>query len=296
MGRIRELDDLENESGEIAGRWRLDDQHRLFYRAKGKSERMEVEASLVAAEPDALVVSMMQKKENGNVVTSLARLEGKWRANDRNEIEFEAAYQSGKSSLLQFGAAWSLNDSHELIYTRRKKFLKTKTLERQTLVFKGSWALSEKNYLAYTLEGADDASFRFRGAFQTKNIQGSRSALKFQLGADIKGGKPRARDPISKTAFRSITFFGKWKVAEDLSLEFSLECADGKKRTLRFGAEFRLTQDLTVAAHLLSWRGEPLGIEVVFNREILDGKAEVFVRLRKMLGESAAEAGITIPW
>jgi len=75
-----------------------------------------------------------------------------------------------------------------------------------------------------------------------------------------------------------------------------MEYEDGRKRTLKFGAEFALTPDLTVAAKLINKEGDPIGIELVLTKDFLESHAQAFVRLKKTLQENAIEAGITIPW
>lgn len=107
------------------------------------------------------------------------------------------------------------------------------------------------------------------------------------MGAEAAGQKGR---------FKTLTFFGEWKLSDRLDLEFELDCEDGKKRALKFGAEFQLTENASIAAKLTTQRGDALGVEVILNRAFLRGRAQAFVRLRKSLSESAVEAGITIPW
>ena len=287
MPALKNLNDLEREGRRLAGKWNLDGRHRLSYLSDPPNEAFELEASLVAAEPDALVVSITEKQKNGKAVISLARLSGKWSANEENKIEFEVERESGRKDVLTFRGAWKVGEAHELSYTYRRRSLERKSTVIETLTFKGWWDLSEKNRLTYTFEGDSNAAFRFRGAFQTPSILAKKGEIRYQLGAEAGGRQGR---------FRTVTFFGKWKLSDQLDLEFEMECADGKKRVLRFGAEFQITEDLSVTARLTDPQRGPLGVEVVFNKEFLNGKAQAFVRLRKSLEESALEAGMTIPW
>ncbi len=287
MPKLKSLNELERKSRRITGKWNLDERHRLTYLSDPPEEAFKLEASLVAAEPEALVVSVTEKQENGKTVIRLARLSGQWHANEDNQIEFEVERESGRNDVLTFCGAWKVGDSHELIYTYRRQSLERKSTAIETLTFKGVWDFSEKNRLAYTFEGDSEAAFRFRGTFQTPSILAKKGEIRYQLGAETAGRQGK---------FRTVTFFGKWKLSNQLNLEFEMECANGKKRVFRFAAEFQITQDLGVTARLTSRQNDPLGVEVVFNKEFLNGKAQAFARLRKSLEESAVEAGVTIPW
>jgi hypothetical protein len=294
------LNDLERKGKRIKGRWKLDDRHRLTYESEDsklegkRTEEYELETSLVAAESEALVVSVTQKQENGNVVTSLARLTGTWRANEKNELEFEVERQSGKNDALTFTGSWKVGKNHEIIYGYRVRSGK-KSSKLQTLTFKGYWDLTEKSRLTYLIEGDTESAFRFRGTFQTPGILAKEGELRYQLGVEVEG-KLRTTAKSRAGSRKTITLFGKWKLSTTLELSFEIEYAGGEKREIRFGAEYALTKDLRVAAKLIDKSGDPLGIEVILTKDFLKTHAQAFVRLRKTLRESAVEAGVSIPW
>ena len=287
MPEIITLNELRRKSRQVKGEWRLDDRHRLNYKSEDEGEEFELETSFVAAEPEALVFSITEKQENGKTVTGLAKLQGAWRANDQNQIEFEVTRQSGKNDVLTFTGRWKVGANHEIIYSYRTRPLKTRNSKLQALVFKGWWDITEKNRLTYLLEGESDSAFRFRGTFQTPSILAKKGELHYQLGVEAEGKQEK---------FQTITLFGKWKLSNALELSFEIEYPQGERREIRFGAEYALTRDFTVAAKLMNKEGDPLGVEVILTREFLEGHAQAFVRLKKSLAESAVEAGITIPW
>lgn len=288
MPSLLSLNEFRRKNKAVKGRWELDSRHRLSYRAEDPSEKFEIQASLVAAEEGALVFSVAGKKEKGRQVTRLAKLSGTWRANDQNQIEFEVERESGQNDVLTFRGEWKLGSSHEIIYRWRRRSPARKTVIEETLVFNGAWDISGQNRLTYRVEGSNDNTLRFRGTFQTRSILAREGEIRYQLGAEAEM-KPARRS-------RTITFFGKWKLSNTLELFFEMDCADGKKRELCFGAEFSPSKDFTVAARLLNKKGDPLGIEVLLSREFLKGHAQAFVKLKKSLAESAVEAGVTIPW
>lgn len=299
MPKIKSLDDLKSKS---SGKWQLDNHHRLTYSSQDEQEQFELEASLVAAEPDTLVVSVTQKQERGRTVTSLVKIDGTWQANDANQIEFEVA---GQSDRLTFKGSWTLNENYELIYTYRTRKSKGRTVQLQTLTFKGFWDLSEKNRLVYLIEGDSASAFRFRGAFQTTSILAKKGEIRYLLGEKrrvspeaVPTQKMSAQVGVEaageKGRVRTITFFGKFKLSDQCELEFELECGDRKKRVLKFGAEFQVTDSSSITAQLIASNGKSLGVEVVFHKSFFEGRAQAFVRLRKTLQENAIEAGVTL--
>ncbi len=327
MPNITNLNELERKGKIIKGKWRLDNRHRLSYAAEENddpplkpwragpslgrrwTEQFELETSLVAAEPETLVVSITKKQEDGKITTSIAKLSGTWRADEHNQIEFEVERKSGKNDVLTFTGSWKLNDSQQIVYSYQQKYLKQKTTTTETLTFKGHWDISEKNRLTYLLEGSSDQSFRFRGAFQTPSILAKKGEIRYQLGGEVESKlvrkgpatnalasrRGRGAKTISRRV-RTITLFGKWKLSDSLELIFEMEYEDWHKHEIRFGAEFELGDGYTVSAKLINPEGKPFGAEVILNKEFLNGNAQAFFRLRKSLEESAIEAGITIPW
>lgn len=288
MAKIESLNELSLGSRRIRGRWQLDKRHRLLYVRDEDADQsgIELEAALVAAEADALVVAVSERQKNGRMVTRTARLQGSWRANENNQLEFEIERSSGENDVLTFRGAWKLGGSQEIIYTWRRTSLKTRTRSLETLTFKGWWNVTEDHRLTYTLQGASDDTFRFTGAFQTRSLIAKKGELRYQLGASLEG---RRRG-------RVLTLFGKWKLSKTLELVFEIDCADGRRHEMRFGAEFEIAENFSVAARMTARKGEPAGAEIIFSKEFLKSGAQGFVRLRKTLRESAVEAGVSIPW
>ena len=285
MKKMKTINELTGGGQAIGGEWSLDDRHRLSYRSADGSEQFDYETSLVAAEPGALIVSLTQKQQNGKILAQLARLEGKWQANRFNQIVFSVTRQSGKTDTLIFSGAWKLGENHEIIYSYRIAEQKRKTTRVETLTFRGRWDLTEKNALVYLMEGGSDSRFRFRAALQTQSILAKKGEIRYQIGVSGEGKKEK---------LRTLVFFGKWKLSTRLELVFEMECGGGQKQELRFGAEYALTEDLSVAAKLIDRRGAALGAEVILHQTFLQGNGQAFVRLRKVISESAVEAGVKL--
>lgn len=244
----------------------------LINRGRGK----KASASLIAAEPDALVISVTEREESKAVVTRTLRLAGIWRVNSRGDISFWLDKNEGHAGVLHFGSAWRLNDRAAIELS----------LGREKVTLDGSWDILSKNRLVYQISRGTNGTLEFRGAFQTKSIFAKKGEIRYQLGAGVSRGRRS----------RTIVLFGKWLVSRDLELSFELEDPRGKKRTLRFGGTARLGPDRTVRVDLTGRTGERLGAELVFTRDFPARDAQTFLRLKRGAGESRVEAGLSASW
>lgn len=118
--KLTRLNQLIEEGETLKGRWELDERHEVRYRREGPLEEVTVKASLVEAEPEALVVSVTEKQVGGKIVTSLFKLIGAWQLDDKNRITFEAEREFGKKDVLTFKDSWEVDKNHKLIYTYEK--------------------------------------------------------------------------------------------------------------------------------------------------------------------------------
>jgi len=288
--KLTKLSELIGSGEETKGRWEITPDHEIQYKKIGKDEEIKVRGSLVAAEPDALVIGVTKRQTDQTVVTSIYKLAGAWRLDPRNRIVFEVEREDGKKDTLTFKGAWHVGKSNQLIYTYEQTDLKRKRtpLRKITreLVFTGFWDISEENRLTYWLGADSDSAFRFRGAFQTKSVLAKKGEIRYQVGVEVVG----------KHKIQTIALFGKWKVSRNLDLSFEIETADGRKRSINFGGEYAINSDTRIAVNLKNQKGEPLGIEVILTKDIFGKDGQAFMRLQRSLEESRVEAGMRIKW
>lgn len=284
--KLTRFNQLADETETLKGHWDLNRNHEVIYQKTRKAESAALKASLIAAEPDTLVVALTGKKSAHRVVTTLLKLTGAWRLDEKNRITFEVEKESGKKDVLTFQGVWHVNRQHQVVYTYERQALKRKTKKLETLVFKGTWDLTDDHELTYTLGVDSESHFRFRGTFETKSLSAKAGEIRYQVGVEVKG----------KERIRTIALFGKWKLSRDLGLGFEIEYEDGIRKAIAFQGEYRLTENLEAAVELKSRAGKPLGLELTLTKEFLDNKGRAFVRLKKTFEESALEAGVTLPW
>ena len=288
--KLTKLSELIGSGEELKGRWEITPNHEIQYKKTGPDEEIKVRGSLVAVEPDALVIGVTKRQTDQTVVTSIYKLAGAWRLDLNNRIVFEVEREDGKKDALTFKGAWQVGRSYQLIYTYEETDLKRKrnTLRKITreLVFTGFWDISEENRLTYWLGAGSDSAFRFRGAFQTKSVLAKKGELRYQVGIEVVG----------EHRLKTIALFGKWKVSRNLDLSFEIEYADGRKRSITFGGEYAINKDTRIAVNLKNQTGKPLGIEVILTKDIFGKDGQAFVRLQRSLEESRVEAGMRIKW
>jgi len=380
--RYRKLSDLQRDVETFSGSWELSPEHELVYKERRRQtmdhrlqtaatenppaeKQASFKASIVSAEPDALVVSVTVQEDEKRITTGLVKLSGKWELDSKNRITFSVKRGLDRYDKLTFQGAWEINDNFQVTYAfstqqvlegkGKKRRRVTKVL--QELVFEGEWDISDKHCLTYLIGVDSESSFRFRGTFETSSILAKKGEIRYQavptpinwseaeIGAalaTIKKKKTKASAGIEyktsrgvkKRLTQTITFFGKWKLSDDLALSFELERADGRRSEIKVvpilsncseaeigatlttvrkkkikvsvGADMnlkklqgsgirRLLPD-EISVDLTSKEGDPLGVEVVLTKDLFDGNARTFIRFRESLKETAVEAGVRIPW
>lgn len=284
--KLTSLNELEEKEETLKGEWALGPNHELLYREREKKKEVRLKGQLVAAEPRELIFSATQKEEKGRLVTNLFKLTGSWRLDPQNRIFFEVEKESGKKDKLVFSGTWELGPHYEIIYSYETTRLKRRRKVTETLLFKGTWDLTETNRLAFQIGGDTDQTLRFRGAFQTKSILAKEGEIRYQIGVEVEGKRRK----------KTLTFFGKWKISKDLELSFEMEYERGEKRTLHFGGVYHFNEKTSLKVELKTRDRKPLGAEVIFTRDFFGKDGQFFLRLRKTFEETAAEAGVTVPW
>lgn len=278
--RVTKLNELIRDDKVIKGRWELTGGHEVRYRAESLREELELRGSLIAAEPRALVISLNEVKDDKTLAARTVKLSGQWKANARNQLQFEAVRQSGRNDVLTLKAGWDLNDRNEIVYSYRETQLKTRSKTERYLTFSGYWDFDEHRRLTYRLEADSESAFSFRGALQTTSIYAKKGEIRYQLG--IQAASQRRQ--------KTITLFGKWKLSRDLDLSFEVDHAE-RGRAIQFGCLARINDHDEITVELRTHSGRRLGAQLIWTKDILSQDAQVFVRLSRLVNESRLEAG-----
>ena len=283
--KLIKLNQILDEGNIVKGSWEITPNHEIQYKAEGKDEEIKVKGSLIAAEPIALVIAVTERQEDQNIVTSIHKIIGTWRADAKNRLVFDVEKESGKKDRLTFKGKWEIGKANEIVYTYEQTNLKSKEKESHEISFSGYWDIADKNRLTYWLSADSDSGFRFRGAFQTQSILAKKGEIRYQIGVEAKG----------KREIKSIALFGKWKFSRALELSFEIE-GSGPKNIITFGGEYHLDEDKQITVNLKSQGGKSLGVEVIFTKDFFGKDGQAFVRFQRFIEESRIEAGVKFRW
>ncbi len=270
----------------IKGVWQIDKKHQIRYKATGENEEASLEATILDIEPAAIVLSHTAKQDDQKIVTTINKLTGVWRADDKNRLTFEVEREAGQRDVLTFRNAWRINKNHEIEYIYVRQELKRRIKHERKLVFGGFWDISDKNRITYRLARTADSYFTLRGALETRGIRAKRGEIRYQVGIEVD----------KKVRTRTVTLFGKWRYSNRYGLSFEVDYKDGRKHAIRFGAEYSPNSQDHIELNLVNTEGKPLGVELVLTRDFLKQDGQAFVKLLKNAEESRIEAGATWRW
>lgn len=283
------LNELIEDGKGVKGRWELTPNHELLYRSLDDTKEIKLRGSLLEAEPDALIFSYHEKETASKTVLRMAKLQGNWKANSKNQIVFEVSRQSGRNDELTFSGAWHVNKSQQIEYNYETIQLKTKKKKTQSIVLSGVWDITEKNRIAYLVGGNSDSMLRFRGAFQTKSILAKKGEIRYQVGVELGERQSRGKKNVA------IVLFGKWKYTDQVGLFFEVEYQKGQRPALIFGGDYALSKNGAVEVSLKTRQEESLGVDVVLTKEIFKN-VDAFTRFQKSLQEERVEVGVKGSW
>jgi len=275
------------------GKWRLGANHDLELvldetREQLKGDCLALKADIVGVNKDGLTFQVKSRDREGQTRFQLLKLNGFWQADEANRINLAVTKKALPDTLVWEGA-WQVNQNQQITYTYERVDLKTKTRAKQALTFEGYWQLNNANKLTYILFGEPQSRFDFRGQIESPNLYPREGKIKYRLGIGSKAGPGRKG--------RLICLYGAWKFSRKLGLNFEMDYGQGRRHNLEFAAEIFLANKNSITLMLKDKAGEPLGMSITFTRRLLSqSDAQAFLRLKKLQGESAVEAGIRLPF
>ncbi len=283
--RVDRLNRLVRDGETLDGAWELASGHQLRYRRRGPEKEVILVGNLLSSGPNSLNFRLEESIRDEDVRRRELALRGRWQTDPSNRLTFWVERERGMEEALTLEGAWETGPGNEILYRFERSGSKgSRSLHR--IRFEGVWEIGEDRRLSYVMDAGSDSAFRFRGTFQTASLRQKQGAVRYQIGLQVEG----------KKRFQTVTLFGKWKLSRDLSLEFEIPYSGGFRRSLSFGAVYAWDSSASVSARLTTPAGKPLGVELSLHKEFLQGRGEAFVRLRRSLEETAAEAGVRVRW
>jgi len=235
----------------------------------------------IAAEFDTLVIETIQTiSKTKRQKLRLLKFKGTWRANEYNELVFEASARRGNPAKYTFKGAWTINKNQQIKYNCGEG--------PDILVFKGHWDISAANRLVYIFEGSSTSRFEFKVQLESPIIYPKKGEIRYRIGIGTRKNRLNPR--------QILILYGEWKFGRNLGLTFQMDYGQSKLRAIEFGAEVTFGRNKVIFA-LKNEFGEPLGITLTMTHKFLKAHAaQAFIRLRSRQNEQAIEAGITIPF
>lgn len=236
----------------------------------------------IVAESNSLVIETTQTESpTGQEHLRILKLKGTWRANDYNELCFEAVGRKGTPDTFNFKGSWKLNKNQQIEYTSEDGC--------DTLTFKGYWKLSSANRIVYFLEGSSTSRFEFKVQLESAIVYPKKGQICYRIGIGIRQSRLTLPGQM-------LVLYGEWKFGRNLRLTFRMDYGKGNVKAIEFGAEVKFGRD-SIQFALKNEFGEPLGLTLTMTHKFLeDLDTEVFMRLKSRQKEQAIEAGITIPF
>jgi hypothetical protein len=261
------------------GNWRFDNNHLVFKVSKinniNAKPGTQLKAELVSADNRYLLAKIKTVNTRGNEKISYFKLQGNWRADKFNRLQFSIKKPTGRNKLT-FSGRLNLTKNNYLQYTFEP--LKTKT--KKSFVFKGFWDIRRKRKLIYQLANSSDKLI-FSAGIQSPNLYPAKDTIKYRI---ISGYKKDRYDNY-------IVLAGTWKLSRPLGLSFSIDYGKYRKK-IKVGARLKIFRKYYIQASLLDKSGRPLGLSVRFSRRMLAGSDyQYFLKLAQQRGNLVISAG-----
>jgi len=229
------------------------------------------------------VFEVKTSNEHGLTKLRLLKLSGVWHADEYNQLAFTVT-KNDSPDILTLKGSWTINQNQQIVYSWQKTELKKKTRAVSTIEFSGFWEFSQANRLTYILSTATNSRFDFRAQMESPNLYPKEGVIKYRIGIGISRAS-RVKPEI-------ISLYGAWKFSRNLTLSFDMEYAGGVVHSLQFGTEVDFGKNNRVVFNLLAKDSRRLGASVVFTHRFLKAHdAELFIRLKKLEGETGAVVG-----
>lgn len=277
----------------FTGRWKLNPDYGLELEVRQNRlslnrETLALKGEIIACEKDSLVFEIHSLKKNGLDSFNLLKLSGKWQADEFNRLTFLVTRKDFPDTLT-FQGAWQLNDNQQIAYTYERTNLRTKTRSFQSLTFSGYWEITSARRISYILSRGANSRFDFKAQIESPSLYPKDGVIKYRLGIGVK--EPKKEDT------RIISLYGAWKFSRQAGLIFEIDHKEGRTSKLEFGADVRFPGNNQIAFNLTAKNGERLGATLSFTHKFLkDLDASLFLRLKKLAGESRIDGGIKIPF
>jgi hypothetical protein len=275
----------------LDGKWSITDDHALQFHVLTADSYLSgrniiFHGEIENVKGDYLRFRVRRSEPLSGIKGGTIELKGRWHADKDNRICFSAAKSGGRYDTLRFQGSWQVSGSNELIYRYSRTYLKTRTKERNELIFRGYWELA-KHKIIYRIERADDSFLAFKASLASPRIDASIGGIRYTVGLRYE------EKNVYRTRRQDVTIFGRWKVEKDLGVSFEMTYPGGKRREIAFEIEKLFAKGESVTLSLRNASGDPLGMELTLKKVFRDD-AELFLALSRYGEESRIIGGLNV--
>jgi len=269
----------------LDGSWALTREHELaltLHESARPRQTLFLKGALTAADAHGLAFTLDQAQGADGRASQRLSFSGRWQADRRNRLTFLAARADGSDDRLTLQGGWEVGRRHELLYRYRRSSTSQRSIQEHALTFDGSWDVTRANRLAYRLAGSREL-LEFAASLRSPSLIAREGRLVYDVGIGVSRGQRRQR----------VSLTGAWKIGKDLSASFEVPYAGGRIEAIRFEGSYAMTSRDRVAVALRDSRRQPLGLTVIFTRDLLPD-AKLFLRLQQDGKETAVLGGVQV--
>ena len=280
----------------LKGKWSLNKEHDLVltldnWRRQTLGDELTLRGEIVDVSSNSLSFEVTTRSEKNLNIKNILKLQGRWQADKHNRLTFKVKKGRGRHDTLTLDGIWEIDKNHRIVYRYEKEQLIRKKKLKKTLTFKGFFDITKRNRLSYNLSSDGKSGFDFRTGLG--RLHGN--YIKYEIGIGVSDRK----EPVNRT----LILDGKWKIKKNVGLLFEIKYGGetsaapnhvgfgASPKTIKFGADAKLTKKDEVKFSIRNEDGKNLGMELKLSRKLLRGDGEAFIKLLKQKKEAALYVG-----
>ncbi|MBU0634052.1 MAG: hypothetical protein KKB82_06650 [Candidatus Omnitrophica bacterium] len=253
------------------GKWAMDSRSNVLFTLRESadapaSQKVFLKGKICDVEANSLAVLVDTEQEDGTSRIHRLNLDGTWRADENNRLNFLVQKSKSRYDTLTFEGGWQV-ENNEIVYRVKNVSLKRGERAERKLTFKGFWEISDTRRITYVLDRESGSLFNFKLYSGSPNLIAKKGVLKYRLGiAAAKTGKRKVKE---------ITLFGSWKFGHQGGLGFEMD----NKKALTINTALPVYKQGKIIFQIKGRKGQRPLRSVVFERGFLKDNASLRLEL-----------------
>lgn len=271
------------------GKWVLDRRNTLLYVLRKSADvsfrqKVYLKGEICDVEANSLAVAVTTTEEDQVTRVQQLKLEGTWRADESNRLNFLVERLRSRYDMLTFEGGWQV-ENNAIVYTVQDVSLKRGERVERKLTFKGFWEINDARHVTYVLDRNSNSVFNFRLFAGSPNLIAKKGVLKYRVGTAVAGTRQKR--------VKEITLFGTWKFSDKGELGFEM----GNHKTIMLRAAMPVFKRNKMVFQIEGKKGERFKRSVVFERGFLKNNAQMSLELSEDVDRNRKIcAGVKVRW